>query len=82
MQLVSYLVPLGIACFLAQNGDAEVIGTLQVEGVGEIFVWKQFGNIAMEGNGFRLTADARGYLLTKDPGSTLTPDSFWQVRIP
>ena len=76
MQLVSYQVPLVVACFIAQNGDAKVIGTLQFEGVGEVFVCMQFINVAMDGNGFRLTADAKGYLLTKDPGST----SFWQVR--
>merc|ERR1712121_72528 len=35
----------------------------------------------MEGNGFRLTGDSRGYLLTKDPGATLTPDSFWQTNL-
>merc|ERR1739838_188762 len=81
MYLKSSLVPLVIACLLTHRLNAEVIGTIQVEGVGEIYVWKQFGDMVMEGNGFRMTADTRGYLLTKDPGATLTPDSFWQVNL-
>jgi len=83
MKRVSLLSPLIVACILWQNAvvEAEVIGQIQVEGVGTIHVWKQFGNIVMEGNGFRLTGDSRGYLLTKDPGATLTPDSFWQTNL-
>jgi len=83
MRRVSLLSPLIVACILWQNAvvEAEVIGQIQVEGVGTIHVWKQFGNIVMEGNGFRLTGDSRGYLLTKDPGATLTPDSFWQTNL-
>ena len=69
-----------VACLLADKSSAEVIGQIQVEGVGTIYVWKQFGNIVMEDNGFRQTGDSRGYLLSKDPGATLTPDAFWQVR--
>merc|ERR1711915_864401 len=34
----------------------------------------------MEGNGVRMTADSRVYLLSKEV-STLSPDAFWQVNL-
>merc|ERR1711936_1348261 len=82
MKVVSlFLVAVLLPALLVHRTQAEVIGTLQVEGVGDIYVWKSFGNIVMEGNGFRMTGNSRGYLLSKDPGGSLTPDSFWQTNL-
>ena len=79
MRFVSSFVPLVVACLLADKSDAEVIGSINIEGVGTIYVWKSFGDIVIEDNGFRIRGDSRGYFLSKDPGATLTPDAFWQV---
>ena len=81
MRIAGSLLIVAVATYFTNKVDAEVIGTIDVGSVGTIYVWKQFGNIVMEGNGFRMTGDSRGYLLTKDPGASLTPDSFWQVWI-
>ena len=79
MRAVSSLVPLIVAFLLADRTGAEVIGSINVEGVGTIYVWKSFGDIQIEDNGFRIRGDSRGYFLSKDPGASLTPDAFWQV---
>merc|ERR1711872_933670 len=81
MRIAGSLLIVAVATYLTDMVDAEVIGTIDVGSVGTIYVWKQFGNIVMEGNGFRMTGDSRGYLLTKDPGASLTPDSFWQTNL-
>merc|ERR1712198_408900 len=81
MRIAGSLLIVAVATYLTNMVDAEVIGTIDVGSVGTIYVWKQFGNIVMEGNGFRMTGDSRGYLLTKDPGASLTPDSFWQTNL-
>merc|ERR1712189_69929 len=81
MRIAGSLLIVAVATYLTNKVDAEVIGTIDVGSVGTIYVWKQFGNIVMEGNGFRMTGDSRGYLLTKDPGASLTPDSFWQTNL-
>merc|ERR1719392_5270 len=80
MRVLSALVPLLVTCLLARS-DAEVVGTINVEGVGTIYVWKSFGNIVIEDNGFRVSGNSRGYLLSKDPGGSLTPDAFWQTNL-
>jgi len=81
MKIAVSLLIVAVATYFTDKADAEVIGTIDVGSVGTIYVWKQFGNIVMEGNGFRMTGDSRGYLLTKDPGASLTPDSFWQTNL-
>merc|ERR1712198_823196 len=81
MRIAGSLLIVAVATYFTNKVDAEVIGTIDVGSVGTIYVWKQFGNIVMEGNGFRMTGDSRGYLLTKDPGASLTPDSFWQTNL-
>merc|ERR1711872_591665 len=80
MRLLSAPVPLLVTCFLGRT-DAEVVGTINVEGVGTIYVWKSFGDIVIEDNGFRVRGNSRGYLLSKDPGGSLTPDAFWQTNL-
>ena len=79
MRAVSSLVPLIVAFLLVDRTGAEVIGSINIEGAGTIYVWKSFGDIKIEDNGFRIRGDSRGYFLSKDPGATLTPDAFWQV---
>merc|ERR1711915_738156 len=81
MKIAVSLLIVAVVTYFTDKADAEVIGTIDVGSVGTIYVWKQFGNIVMEGNGFRMTGDSRGYLLTKDPGASLTPDSFWQTNL-
>merc|ERR1712243_357258 len=49
--------------------------------LGTIYVWKSFGDIVIEDNGFRVRGNSRGYLLSKDPGGSLTPDAFWQTNL-
>merc|ERR1712168_701208 len=81
MRPVSSLVPLIVAFLLVDRTGAEVIGSINVEGVGTIYVWKSFGDIQIEDNGFRIRGDSRGYFLSKDPGTSLTPDAFWQTNL-
>merc|ERR1719513_327687 len=52
MRFVSLFVPLVVACLLADKSDAEVIGSINIEGAGTIYVWKSFGDIVIEDNGF------------------------------
>ena len=79
MRFVSSFLPVVVACLLGDRTDAEVIGSINIEGAGTIYVWKSFGDIVIEDNGFRIRGNSRGYFLSKDPGATLTPDVFWQV---
>jgi len=81
MRAVSSLVPLIVAFLLVDRSGAEVIGSINIEGAGTIYVWKSFGDIKIEDNGFRIRGDSRGYFLSKDPGASLTPDAFWQTNL-
>ena len=80
MKHFTAFLPLLVAFLTWESTKAEIIGTINVEPIGTIYVWKQFGNVVMEGNGVRMTADSRVYLLSKEV-STLSPDAFWQVNL-
>jgi len=80
MRHFTSFLPLLVALLTWESSKAEIVGTINVEPIGSIYVWKQFGNVVMEGNGVRMTADSRVYLLSKEV-STLSPDAFWQVNL-
>merc|ERR1711915_761752 len=80
MRHFTSFLPLLVAFLTWEYSKAEIVGTINVEPIGSIYVWKQFGNVVMEGNGVRMTADSRVYLLSKEV-STLSPDAFWQVNL-